>query len=72
LRFARTLGLVSDERLLDAVGRTAARRLGLREPSLECGAPADLAVFRRPVLEATEADVALVVVAGIPRIADRV
>jgi hypothetical protein len=29
-------------------------------------------VFRRPVLEATEADVALVVVAGVPRITDRV
>ena len=70
LRFARTLALISDDRLLDAVGPTAARRLGLPEPSLECGAPADLAVFRRPVLEATEADVALVVVAGIPRITD--
>ncbi|HXB23979.1 MAG TPA: hypothetical protein VNV25_04580 [Gemmatimonadaceae bacterium] len=68
LRFARTLGLISDERLLDAVGRTAARRLGLPEPSLECGAPADLAVFRRPVLEATEADVALVIIAGVPRV----
>ncbi len=68
LRFARTSGLMSDERLLDAVGRTAARRLGLPEPSLECGAPADLAVFRRPVWEATEADVALVIVAGVPRV----
>jgi hypothetical protein len=68
LRVARELGLLSDERLLDAVGRTAARRLGLPEPSLECGAPADLAVFRRPVLEATEADVALVIVAGVPRV----
>jgi cytosine/adenosine deaminase-related metal-dependent hydrolase len=68
LRFARALGLMSDERLLDAVGHTAARRLGLPEPSLECGAPADLAVFRRPVLEATEADVALVIAAGVPRV----
>ncbi len=70
LRIARALGVLSDERLLDAVGATAARRLGLPTPSLECGAPADLAVFRRPVLEATVADVALVIVAGVPRIAD--
>jgi cytosine/adenosine deaminase-related metal-dependent hydrolase len=70
LRVARRTGLVSDDRLLDAIGRVAARRLGLAEPTLAIGAPADLAVFRRPVVEATEADVALVVVAGIPRVAD--
>jgi cytosine/adenosine deaminase-related metal-dependent hydrolase len=70
LRVARCSGIVSDERLLDAIGRVAARRLSLPEPTLAVGAPADLAVFRRPVLEATVADVALVVVAGIPRVAD--
>jgi hypothetical protein len=70
LRVARRTGLVSDDRLLDAVGRVAARRLDLPEPTLAIGAPADLAAFRRPVLEATEADVALVIVAGVPRVAD--
>ncbi|MBX6366195.1 MAG: amidohydrolase family protein, partial [Gemmatimonadetes bacterium] len=70
LRAARRLGLLDDARLLDAVGRTAARRLHLPEPSLEVGAPADLAVFRRPVLEASAADVALVVVDGVVRVAD--
>lgn len=67
LRFARQLGLLSDERLIESVSTVAARRLGLPEPSLDEGARADLVVFRRPILEATEDDVALVIVAGIPR-----
>jgi hypothetical protein len=70
LRAARSLGLVSDERLLDAVGALAARRLGLAEPSMDVGAPADLAVFRRPVLDASDGDVALTIVGGVPRVAD--
>ena len=70
LRAARRLGLVDDARLLDAVGTAAARRLGLPEPSLEIGAPADLAVFRRPVLDSAAADVALVMVDGVVRVAD--
>ncbi|HYJ81097.1 MAG TPA: amidohydrolase family protein [Longimicrobiaceae bacterium] len=70
LRCARVRGLVGDARLLDAVGATAARRLRLPEPSLEPGAPADLAVFRRPVLEAGARDVALVMVDGEVRVAD--
>lgn len=70
LRAARRLARVDDARLLDAVGATAARRLGLSPPSLEPGPPADLAVFRRPVLDATAADVALVMVAGRVRVAD--
>lgn len=70
LRFARDLGIVSDERLIDAVGATAARRLGLPAPSLDEGAPADVIVLRRPLLEATEDDVALVIVDGIPRVID--
>lgn len=70
LRAARRLGLLDDARLLDAVGATAARRLCLPPPSLHPGAPADLAVFRRPVLEATAADVALVMVDGVVRVAD--
>src|SRR5581483_8090272 len=70
LRFARALGLVSDDRLTDAVGATAARRLGLPEPSLDEGAPADVIVLRRPLLEATDDDVALVIVNGVPRVID--
>lgn len=70
LRAARRLALLDDARLLDAVGATAARRLALPPPSLGPGAPADLAVFRRPVLHATAADVALVMVDGQLRIAD--
>ncbi len=70
LRAARATGLLDDTRLLDAVGSTAARRLRLPPPSLAVGTPADLAVFRRPVLEAAEDDVALVVVAGHVRVAD--
>lgn len=68
LRFARRLGVVSDDRLLDAVGAVAAARLGLPEPTLDCGARADLAVFRQPVLQARVDDVALVIVAGVPRV----
>lgn len=70
LRIARELGLVSDDRLLDAVGAVAARRLGLPSPSLAPGSLADLALFRRPVLDATTADVAAVLVAGVPRVLD--
>jgi cytosine/adenosine deaminase-related metal-dependent hydrolase len=70
LRAARRVGHLDDARLLDAVGATAARRLRLPVPSLDPGAPADLAVFRRPVLEATADDVALVMVGGEIRVAD--
>ena len=67
---ARTLGRLDDAALLDAVGATAARRLGVPEPSLEAGAPADVILLRRPVLEARCADVALVLVGGRTRLAD--
>lgn len=69
LQCARRLGLLSDARLVDAVGATAARRFGLPVPSLDPGAPADVIVTVRPLLEARAADVALVVVGGIPRVA---
>ncbi len=69
IRAARALRLVDDDRLLDAVGSTAARRLGLPEPSLAIGAPADLVVLRRPVLEASRRDVALVIAGGCVRVA---
>jgi cytosine/adenosine deaminase-related metal-dependent hydrolase len=70
LRVARQLGLVSDERLLAAVGWLAAQRLALPVPALEAGQPADLAVFRRPVLEAEMRDVALVMTGGVLRVLD--
>jgi cytosine/adenosine deaminase-related metal-dependent hydrolase len=70
LRVARELALVDDERLLDAVGATAARRIGVEAPSLAIGARADVVVLRCPPLEASEADVALVVAGGVPRVAD--
>lgn len=66
LRIARQRGLLDDERLMAAVGATAARRLGLERPGLEPGAPADLVCLRRPLLEADASDVVLVVVGGRP------
>lgn len=70
LRAARALGVLSDDALLEAVGTRAAARLGRPVQELEPGAPADLAVFDRPVLEAIAEDVQLVVVAGVPRLGD--
>ncbi|HEX7978875.1 MAG TPA: amidohydrolase family protein [Gemmatimonadaceae bacterium] len=70
LRIARELAVVDDERLIDAVGAVAARRIGVEAPSLAIGARADVVVFRCPPLEASEADVALVVAGGVPRVAD--
>ena len=72
LRCARGLGLVTDDRLEAAVGAVAARRLGLVPPSLEPGSPADLVVLSRPLLEASAGDVLLVIVGGVPRVAEPV
>jgi cytosine/adenosine deaminase-related metal-dependent hydrolase len=69
IRCARALGSLDDDRLGRAVGATAARRLGLSQPSLEIGAPADLLVTARPLLEARAEDVLLVLVDGEPRVA---
>jgi cytosine/adenosine deaminase-related metal-dependent hydrolase len=69
IRCARSLGLLSDARLEDAVGATAARRLGAPEPTLAPGAPADLVVLTKPLLEARATDVALVLVGGVVRVA---
>jgi cytosine/adenosine deaminase-related metal-dependent hydrolase len=69
IRCARSLGLLSDARLEAAVGAVAARRLGVPEPSLAPGAPADLVVRTKPLLEARTQDVALVLVGGVPRVA---
>jgi cytosine/adenosine deaminase-related metal-dependent hydrolase len=70
LRVARDLGFVTHARLSDAVGVTAARRLGIAPPSLDVGARADVIVLRRPLLEATEEDVAVVVADGTLRVLD--
>lgn len=70
LRVARDLGRVDDERLSGAVGAVAARRLGLPEPGLEPGAPADVVLLRRPLGEARPRDVGLVLVGGAPRFGD--
>jgi len=70
LRVARELALVDDDRLREAVGAVAARRIGIEPPSLEIGARADIVVLRRPLLEADEADVMLVVAGGVLRVAD--
>jgi cytosine/adenosine deaminase-related metal-dependent hydrolase len=69
LRAARALQILDDERLADAVGGVCARRLGLPEPSLEPGSSADLILLGRPLAQARSADVALTVVAGVPRVA---
>ena len=66
---ARRLGILDDDRLADAVGKAAARRFGLPEPSLEIGSAADLAVVSKPILEARAEDVLLVLVGGTPRVA---
>lgn len=70
LRAAHNLGLLDERRLRDAVGRTAARRIGLPEPGLAPGARADIVLLRRPLPLATPADVALVIVGGRPRLAE--
>jgi cytosine/adenosine deaminase-related metal-dependent hydrolase len=66
---ARRVGVLSDARLEEAVGATAARRLGLPEPTLTPGAPADLVLLTKPLLEARTEHVALVLVGGVPRVA---
>jgi cytosine/adenosine deaminase-related metal-dependent hydrolase len=68
LRAAR--GIISDQGLRDAVGTIAAKRFDLAEPKLAPGAPADLVVFRKPLLEAELNDVALVMVDGNLRVLD--
>ncbi len=70
LAAARATGLVSDARLVAAVSTVAARRLGLPAPSLAAGAPADLIALRAPLPAARPRDVALVLVAGRPVLAD--
>ena len=70
IRTARSLDFISDARLRDAVGATAARRLGMPAPGLQIGAPANFTVFRKPLMEAKANDVALVVAGGALRVLD--
>ncbi|HWP03629.1 MAG TPA: hypothetical protein VNL96_09245 [Gemmatimonadaceae bacterium] len=70
LREARRLGYLNDGRLRESVGATAARRLRIPLPTLAPGGRADVVFLRRPPFEANPADVALVLVAGKPRLAD--
>jgi len=69
LNAARAERILDDARLADAIGATAARRLGLAEPSLEPGSKADLILVGRPLGAARSDDVALTVVDGIPQVA---
>jgi cytosine/adenosine deaminase-related metal-dependent hydrolase len=69
LRVARAAVRVSDDRLEKAVGEIAARRLGLPVALLAPGETADLVVLAAPLLEASAADVVLVVAGGVPRVA---
>ena len=71
MRAARSEAVLDEARLEDAVGRTAARRLGLAEPSLEPGTDADLILIKEPLTSARSNDISLVVVGGAPRVADR-
>jgi cytosine/adenosine deaminase-related metal-dependent hydrolase len=68
LRVAR--GMISDCRILDAVGALAVRKLGIAEPSLAVGAPADLVLLRGPFLGAGIEDVVMVMAAGRLRVLD--
>ncbi len=63
-------GVMSDARLLDAVSALAARRLGIPAPSLTPGAPANLVLFRRAMLDANHDDIALVMAGGELRVLD--
>lgn len=68
LRRARALGLVTETRLAEAVGATAARRLALPMPSLEPGAKADLLLLSKPLLRACAENVLLVIAGGAVRV----
>ena len=69
LRAAHALQLLDEKALADAVGQTAARRLGIAEASLEPGSKADFILLGEPLTQARRDDVALVVVDGEPRVA---
>ncbi|MGN6847858.1 MAG: amidohydrolase family protein, partial [Sphingomicrobium sp.] len=66
---ARACRMLDDARLEDSVGRVSARRFGFSAPSLAPGSRADLILLSKPLMEARSSDVALTIVAGIPRVA---
>jgi cytosine/adenosine deaminase-related metal-dependent hydrolase len=70
LRHAHETGLMTEERLLSAVGHCAALKLRINGPVLAPNTRADFVVLGRSPLEATCEDVHLVVVSGVPRVAD--
>lgn len=70
LRAARRMKVVDDQRLLAAVGSTAAGRLNRPAPLLTPGSMADVVFLRKSLLDASPHDVALVVVDGAPRVGD--
>jgi cytosine/adenosine deaminase-related metal-dependent hydrolase len=70
LRAARATGWLDDARLTRSVGALAAERLHLPIPSLAPGSQADIVLLGKPLLEAACEDVLLVIVAGMPRVAD--
>ncbi len=70
LRVARRIGMLSEERLQDAVGKTAAERLGLDGHALTAGSAANIVFLRRRLEDSTPEDVGLVIVNGLPRLAD--
>jgi cytosine/adenosine deaminase-related metal-dependent hydrolase len=69
LRFARSQKRLNDRRLEQAVGESAARRLGLDAPVLQPGRPADFVLIAAPLLEAHARDIRLVIAGGVPRVA---
>lgn len=71
VRFARSTGAIGDDQLEQSIGSKAAARLGIPQPVLQPGSPADLILIEKPVLEASANDVALVIVDGVPRVASR-
>lgn len=71
IRFARNTGMLDDDQLEQSVGSKAAARLGVPEPSMQPGSPADFILIEKPLLEASAKDVALVVTDGVPRVAKR-
>jgi len=69
IALARQIGYLPDDRLIEAVGSLAAKRLGIPPPDLASGRAADVIVLAKPLLECSAEDVVLVLVDGVPRIA---
>jgi cytosine/adenosine deaminase-related metal-dependent hydrolase len=59
---------ISDERIIEAVGDVAARRLGLAPRSLATGSPADIVASDRPILGASPSNIVFVMANGALRV----